>query len=165
MNSVQKGKESIFVSMEEDKYNCIKDAANNTFTFESQGPKGVIKKIVKYRLSDKLEDGTPVLNLSFGDLEENLKSINDNAISNNSDRNKVLVTVAHTVLDILEDFGNVAVVARGRTPACTRLYQMGINAHKEEIDKLLEVRGFRESKWEKIEKGINYSAFIAKKKN
>src|SRR5688572_18026618 len=64
---------------------------------------------------------------------------------NNQDRDKILATVAAMVLEFTEHFPEVWVYAQGSTLARTRLYQMGIAAHWDDIDesqKFLEKHGF-----------------------
>ncbi|WP_343673793.1 hypothetical protein [Chitinophaga sp.] len=135
------------------------------FEFDSEGPNGTIKKMVKYVEIGQLPDGTKILNLGFGDADKNRDGYDDNTISNNADRNKVLATVANTVLYIMNYLGNVVIYAKGRTPARTRLYQMGINANKMEIDNHFDILGKTSLGWEYFKPGVNYSAFIAKQKN
>ncbi|RFM33705.1 DUF6934 family protein [Chitinophaga silvisoli] len=135
------------------------------FRFDSEGPNGTIKKMVKYVDLGKLNDGTQILGLGFGDSIEKQDSYNDTAISNNADRDKILATVASTVLDIMERLGNVVIYAEGATPARTRLYQMRINANKADIDSHLDILGKSKTGWEDFRPGVNYSAFVAKKKN
>jgi len=76
----------------------------------------------------------------------------------------VLSTIANTVLDIMVHLGDIAIYAEGSTPARTRLYQMGINANREEIDELLDIYGYDEGTWTEFKSGKNYSAFLVKRK-
>ncbi len=133
------------------------------FEFESIGPKGTIKKIVSFRLINI--DGVTYINLGFGD--ENLISggINDLSVSNNKDRDKILATIAATVMDFTAIFSDMMVYAKGSTPARTRLYQMGIAANFSEISSLLNVYGFLNGQWHKFEKNINYEAFFVLRKS
>lgn len=132
--------------------------------FDSIGPKGMIRKFVGYTIYEKLNDGTIVLNLGFGDLEDDDYYFSDTVISNNSDRDKVLATVARTAIDIINLYDNIGITATGSTTARTRLYQMGINANKEFIDEYFEIKGLTESGWEPFRKGINYLGLLATKK-
>jgi hypothetical protein len=135
------------------------------FEFESVGPKGPIKKIINYNFLEKLKDGTPVYNLGFGDYNGDEQDFNDLTISNNDDRNKILATVANTVLDFSRHFENVVVYARGSTPSRTRLYQISIAANLEEIEKQFLILGLQGDHWAKFKKGINYEAFSVTRKN
>ena len=63
------------------------------FEFDSQGPRGKIRKMVQYTqyLSENL------FNLGFGDLDSATNEIDDLVITDNGDREKVLATVASTL--------------------------------------------------------------------
>lgn len=67
------------------------------FEFESNGPNGRIKKVVRY--SPRNVEGITYFNLGFGDWDEEEKRIDDSSISNNQDTQKVLATVAATVIE------------------------------------------------------------------
>ena len=67
------------------------------FEFESNGPKGSIRKVVRY--SPRNVDGMTYFNLGFGDWNESEARIDDVSTTNNQDTQKVLATVAATVLD------------------------------------------------------------------
>lgn len=64
------------------------------YEFNSEGPKGVIKKIARFtHITEN------VFNLAFGDLDEETGEISDMVVTNNSDSRKVLTTVAATLHD------------------------------------------------------------------
>ena len=132
------------------------------FEFESEGPKGKIKKIVRYSLENV--NGITYCNLGFGDHEPETGKIDDLSISDNSDRDKILATVAATVLEFTEHFPDIIIYAKGSSPGRTRLYQMGIMANWGQIELILEVYGYVEGKWEKFRKTVNYHAFIVFRK-
>ena len=132
------------------------------FEFESEGPKGKIKKIVRY--SPQNANGITYFNLGFGDRNEETGKIDDRSVSNNKDRERVLATVAATVLAFTQHFPDVMVYAKGSTPSRTRLYQMGIVANWDEIEPLLEVFGFANGQWERFSKNVNYEAFLVLRK-
>lgn len=132
------------------------------FEFESEGPNGKIRKVVRY--SPQNANGITYFNLGFGDLNEETGRIDDLATPNNKDRDKILATVAATVLTFTEKYPDVIVYAKGSTPARTRLYQMGIIANWEQIQSLLEVYGFVGGNWERFAKNINYEAFLVLRK-
>lgn len=127
------------------------------FEFESNGRNGTIKKEVQYTLID--DDGF-VYNLGFGDLNEQTGDIDDLSISNNQDRDKVLNTVAATVLEFTIYFPNAIIYAKGSTPARTRLYQMGIASNLEKINQNLKVFGRINGQWYLFEKNTSYEAFM-----
>lgn len=146
-----------------EKYSYAANEDGMMFTFESTGPKGVIKKVIKYMKIAAWEDFS-VYNLAFGDWSDELNDIDDSTNSNNNDRDKVLATVASTVLEFTARHGQLAVVAEGATPARTRLYQMAINAHLAEIEDYFLIYGMYLEILYPFEPGINYQAFCVVKK-
>src|ERR1035437_4795674 len=124
------------------------------FEFESDGPKGKIKKIVSF--SPYNSDGITYFNLAFGDIIEETGKLNDIAISDNKDTLKIIATIAATVLEFTQQFPDIIVYAKGSTPARTRLYQMGISGNWSEIEPLMQVFGFVNGKWEIFKKNVNY---------
>ena len=133
------------------------------YTFDSYGPNGKIRKIVRYR--PRNPGSLAYFNLGFGDQNVVTGKVDDRAVSNNSDKEKVLATVAATVLDFICTFPDAFIHAQGSTPARTRLYQMGISANWNEISSLLQVYGYVfDSGWQPYEKNIKYLAFLARRK-
>ena len=110
------------------------------YEFYSRGPKGVIRKIVRYR--QLFSDNTSYFNLGFGDWNEYENRINDFVATNNGDSEKVLVTVAYTVVQFTEYYPDAIMYAEGSTPSRTRLYQMGINKFWNEIEQDFNLYGF-----------------------
>ena len=84
--------------------------------------------------------------------------------SNNRDRDKVLATVALTVIDFIKYHPDAVLLARGSTPARTRLYQIGILENLDEIGQLFDIIGFTDGTWQPITKGQNYEEFALKAK-
>lgn len=132
------------------------------FEFESEGSKGKITKVVRF--SPQNANGITYFNLGFGDMNPDTGNIDDLSKSNNGDRDKILATIAHIVLVFTEHFPDVMVYAQGSTAARTRLYQIGIATHFDEIEQVLDVYGFADGKWLQFEKGINYDAFLVRRK-
>ena len=133
------------------------------FEFDSNGPKGKVRKVVRY--SPQNAGGITYFNLGFGDLNKKTRKIDDLAITNNQDRKKILATVAATVIEFTQHFPDVMVYAKGSTPARTRLYQIGISSNWEEIDALLYVYGYEQNKgWQMFRKNTTYEAFLVKRK-
>jgi len=141
-----------------DHYDINANSSFLDFEFNSEGPNGIIKKVVRF--SPKNSNGVTYFNLGLGDLDLSTGTINDQSISNNKDRDKILATVASIVLVFTEQYPDAIVYAKGSTPVRTRLYQMGICSNWKEINHVLYVYGFVNRKWEPFEKGINYSAFL-----
>lgn len=95
-----------------DKYPIISDNEHMAYEFLSEGPNGTVKKVVFFQ-----EIGDNLYNLAFGDWDEIKQKIDDKARSNNNDRDKVLATVASTVIDFIKYYPEASVFARGSTPA------------------------------------------------
>jgi hypothetical protein len=148
--------------MQLETYSFIKRPASYYYEFFSDGPNGNIKKVVEfYKLENYEED---VYNLAFGDWDEKDRQIDDLAISNNSDREKVLATVAATVLEFMKDHPQAIILARGSTKSRTRLYQMGITKMWHEISLLFEIQGNINSVWQPFQKGVNFDGFLLRVK-
>lgn len=129
------------------------------YEFDSNGPNGNIKKIVRFTQITR-----NVFNLAFGDLNEQTGELNDLRITNNNDSRKVLATVAATVHDFTLQHPNALVVAKGSTHSRTRLYRIGITNHWNTISAEFEVFGLKDNSWEPFELRKNYDAFLARRK-
>lgn len=139
-------------------------ATNNhrTYQFESIGPKGVIKKIIKYtRLREWNEN---IYNLSFGDWDEFKQEINFNANTNNGDRKKVLITVALTIIEFSNNHPDSIIHIKGSTPSRTRLYQIEMTIYFGKINGLFNIYGYRKGAWEPFKPNCNYEAFAVMSK-
>jgi hypothetical protein len=143
--------------MTADKYPVLTGGDHVTYEFLSEGPKGTIKKVVVFQ---ELDQG--VFNLAFGDWDEIHQRIDDTTRSNNNDRDKVLATVASTVVDFIKHYPDAVIVAEGITPGKTRLYQMGINQHWKEARQIFDIRGSQNGNWTTFKPGNNYEAFAVK---
>ena len=130
------------------------------YEFYSEGPNGRIKKVVEYYRLDELEP--EIFNLAFGDWNDENHQINVFANSNNADRDKVLATVAATVIAFMKDHPDSYIIATGGTLSRTRLYQIGIGKMWAEIDELFEILGLINDTWQLFKKGVNYDAFLLK---
>ena len=146
-----------------ERYDYFSSNDYRAYEFYSDGPKGRIEKLV---LFTKVSDANPPLyNLAFGDKHPETGDLDDEIISNNQDRDKVLATVANTIVDFCNHFNNPYIYAEGSTPARTRLYQMGIAGLWEEIRADFEVFGLLGEHWYKFEpNSVNYEAFLLKRK-
>jgi hypothetical protein len=130
------------------------------FEFISEGPKGNIAKIVQY--SETNLKG--FYNLGFGDKDEETGEIIDYIITNNSDSQKILATVASTVYAFTDKYVDSWIYATGLTKARTRLYRMGITNNLSDIQKDFHVYGLKDNKWQKFKKDFEYEAFLVKRK-
>jgi hypothetical protein len=131
------------------------------FEFVSRGPKGAIKKLVAYT---KIQDDPIMYNLAFGDENPKTRLLDDSVKSNNEDRDKVLATVANTIINFSDHYGNHLIYATGSSPARTRLYQMSIAAMIDKINKDFDVYGVKDLVAYPFQKNVNYDAFVVKRK-
>ena len=152
----------VVLTMHREHYNLITSRDRIEFQFNSKGPNGMIKKGVIYTLHKV--SGLTYYNLAFGDLDEETGDINDFSISNNNDRDKILATVAITILKFTESFPDALIYAKGSTPSRTRLYQMSIGLNYDEVSEYLKVYGLQKDRWNSFEKNVNYEAFIVLRK-
>ena len=102
-----------------DQYDINANPGFLDFEFDSEGPNGIIRKVVRF--SPKNSNGITYFNLGFGDLDFKTGTINDQSISNNKDRDRILATVASTVSAFTEQYPDAIVYAKGSTPVRTRL--------------------------------------------
>ena len=145
-----------------DRYQFQTNASYLDFEFESDGPNGKIKKVVRF--SPQNANGVTYFNLGFGDLNPITGAVDDLSKSNNNDRDKILATIASIVLEFTAHFPDVMVYAQGSTSSRTRLYQMGIAANWNEIVPIMHVYGYRDNTWQRFEKQVNYEAFLVMRK-
>jgi hypothetical protein len=131
-----------------------------TFEFISEGPKGLIHKLVRFQPTN-LKD---VYNLAFGDKDHLTGEIDDTVISNNEDSEKVLATVVATVYAFTEKYPDTWIYATGSTKSRTRLYRMGITRFLSEVYEDFEVLGERNSNWETFQKDVEYEGFFVRRK-
>lgn len=124
-------------------YPIVSSETSMVFEFVSEGIRGSIPKMVIY-------SETHLSNfyiLSFGDKDAVTGDMDDQVVSDNGDREKVLSTVASTLYIFTNKFPFARVFATGSTKARTRLYRMDISIHLEEIQQDFEVYGLITSGW------------------
>jgi hypothetical protein len=142
------------------KYKLKSTASFTTYEFVSEGPKGRIRKLVKYT-----EYGdTGAFNLGFGDKLGKSNRFDDKVISGNGDSKKVLATVAATLYEFTNKYPNAIIFATGSSLARTRLYRIGISNALDDINKDFDVRGYLDDKWETFERNRDYSIFFITRK-
>ena len=142
------------------KYQLTSSDNMMTFEFISEGPKGLIHKLVRFQPTN-LKD---VYNLVFGDKDHKTGNIDDMVISNNKDSEKVLASVVSTVYAFTDKFPDAWVYATGSTKSRTRLYRMGISKFLSEVEKDFEVLGERNDDWEAFRENIEYESFLVRRK-
>ena len=126
------------------------------YEFYSEGPKGIVAKLVIYR-ETYLRN---FYNLGFGDKDGETGAIDDSVITNNGDSQKVLATVASTLLHFTDKSPPSTVIAVGRTKSRTRLYRMGIYNNLEMIQEHFEVFGRKDNRWQPFDKILNMKLFL-----
>ena len=147
--------------MKLDRYELKSDDPLSTFGFFSEGSKGKMDKVIQF---------TPVnqhglYNLGFGDKDSKTGEIDDRAITDNGDSEKVLATVVAAVYAFCDERPDAWIYATGSTAARTQLYRMGINKYFEAVAQDFEIYGQTESEWEFYEKGKDYQAFVVRRKS
>ena len=147
--------------MKHPRYQYRSEASMTFYQCVSEGPKGLIKKIVEYT-----ETGTEnVYNLGFGDYDEKTKTTSDISVTNNGDSLKVLATVASTVYAFTQKNPKAWVLATGSTKVRTRLYRMGITNNLIELKKDFYVYGLRiDGEFELFVVGEDYLGFLVTRK-
>ena len=147
--------------MQNEKYNFSFDEDLINFRFDSVGQKSVIPKLVMFQ---KIGEDPDIYNLAFGDLDEKTNEIDDEIITNNGDSEKVLFTVASTIYVFTHKYPYAWIVLEGSSKSRTRLYQIGISKHLEEIKIDFNVYGLIGDDWLIFEKNQKYEAFLIRKK-
>jgi hypothetical protein len=74
--------------------NVITSSDKLEFQFDSDGPKGKIKKVVQFAQTQNEN----IYNLAFGNLNKD-GSVDDETTNDNKDRNKILATVAELFMN------------------------------------------------------------------
>ena len=131
-----------------------------SFEFISEGPNGLIHKLVRYQETNLKN----IYNLAFGDKDTSSGEIDDTVISNNGDSEKVLATVAATVYAFTDRYPEAWIYATGSTKSRTRLYRMGIAKFLSEVKDDFEVLGEVNNQWENFEENVDYDGFLVRRK-
>jgi hypothetical protein len=142
------------------RYELKSDDSLTVFEFTSVGRKGEIPKIVQYSETN-LKD---FYNLGFGDKDLQTGEVNDAVVSDNGDSQKVLATVAATVYAFTDKYPEAWIYATGSTKSRTRLYRIGLTTNLYEIINDFELYGQREGEWLEFTKGIEYEAFLVRRR-
>ena len=132
-----------------------------SYEFTSEGPKGLIEKRIQFTLLNQEE----VYNLAFGDKDPITGEIDDLAVSNNGDSEKVLSTVISAVYAFFDKHPDASIFASGSTLARTRLYRIGLAKYYDDVKDDFDIYGQLEDRWEVFERGKEYLAFLAQRKN
>ncbi len=147
--------------MKLDRYELKAGSSLTTFEFLSEGKKGKIIKIVQFQ-----QMNLPNLyNLAFGDRDLVTGQVQDLAVTDNGDSEKVLATVVAAVYAFAFKYPEAWVYATGSTEARTRLYRMGINKYFDIVQEDFDIMGEDQNEWEWYKKGKDYQAFAVHRKN
>lgn len=111
------------------------------YTFVSEGPKGQIVKLVDYYFLPDLG----VWNLGFGDYNWETGEIDDQIVSDNGDRRKVLATVVFTLLNFFDQYPDAIVIFTGSTTLRTQVYGRIIANYFQDFSAQFVVKGLDES--------------------
>ena len=146
--------------MQIDKYALKAESSLTVFEFISEGPKGPIRKLIQFQHTNQPN----LYNLAFGDKDPRTGEIDDLAVSNNGDTDKVLATVVSALYAFFDKYPDSFVYATGSTSARTRLYRMGINRFYEEMVGDFDLYGQEGDEFYKFEVGKEYAGFLAQRK-
>lgn len=147
--------------MNSSRYVLTKDYDPSIYQFFSEGPNGLIKKIIQFQIID-IEAN--LYNLAFGDWDDLTQRIDDLVVSNNRDKQKVLATVAFAVMDFMRNHPDAVIFAQGSTKVRTRVYQIGVSLFLKEITDSYKIMGYVDMEWELFTEGVNYETFLLSNK-
>lgn len=155
-----------FTTVNEARYLQIENTPDyRAFTFISQGRHGDLLKIVVFEEVLWLKN---TFNLALGTVLSNGKGDFD-TISNNGDRNKILVTVVMIVNNFIEKYPDANVYLTGSDKRRTMLYQRAIIYGYEELIQAFNIWGdtasdTEESEFEPFDPAKIYSGFLIQKR-
>ena len=129
------------------------------FDFVSAGKNGDILKRVAFTRTEQ----NKVYNLALGDVDED-NEINDYAVTDNGDRNKVLATVAAIVEAYTKRFPDRWIIFQGSTAERTRLYRIAIGLHLDELSQLYDIMGYVADEIVPFVKNMKINAFLIRRK-
>jgi len=144
-----------------EKYQIKSGEKLEVFEFVSEGPQGRIVKMVQYSPTNYKD----LYNLGFGDKNAETGFVDDTAISNNNDSEKVLATVVATLYAFTDKHPEALIYATGSTKSRTRLYRMGITKYLDEAMNDFTIWGELDESWEEFKKDVEYIGFFVKRKN
>lgn len=146
--------------MKIEKYHLKSDDTLTYFEFVSVGSKGSIPKMIEFQTTSTAN----LYNLAFGDKNAETGELDDLAISNNGDTEKVLGTVVAAVYAFFDAHPDAIIYATGSTSSRTRLYRIGICKFYGEIENDYYLYGQIGDKLYPFEAGKEYDGFVAQRK-
>ena len=138
-----------------EQYESTMNKSRTEYSFISQGPNGNILKGIEYSKT-KVYGFKNVYNLAFGDIDLSSGEIDDLVVTNNQDREKVLATVAHTVIIFTKRRPKAHIYIRGSSRPRTRLYQMAIGKYLDELSENFDIKGQFNRVWLPFNKNTNF---------
>ncbi len=129
------------------------------YSFISCGTNGLIPKICKFSLI-----GKNIYNFGFGDLNTETGEIDDVVESRNGDIEIIMGTVGSIIYDFTNIIPEALIFIEGNKAAKTRLYQLQIGRYWHQVNLIFEVWGLKNDHWELFRKGVNYDAFVGRRK-
>ena len=142
------------------KYHLKAESKFTRFEFISEGNNGAIRKLIEFQATSD-ED---VYNLAFGDKDPSTGDLNDLAVTNNGDTEKVLATVVAALYVFFDNYPTAYVYATGSTKARTRLYRIGITKFYEEMQKDFYLYGQVRDDYPEFKLDKDYDGFLAQRK-
>lgn len=147
--------------MKKPEYRYTTGTNRYVYKFTSVGPRGDIKKIVIYSKTQSEN----IYNLAFGNYIKCDDDLDDLSVSNNHDTQKILATVASTLLHFMRNHPKAWVAAEGSTKARTRLYQIGISQNLADMPDEFVIFGYDNLiGWEPFTKNKKYTRFLITRK-
>jgi hypothetical protein len=145
--------------MKINKYSLKSECSFTVFEFISEGPNGAVRKLIHFQKTN--EPG--LYNLAFGDKNHE-GDIDDLAITNNGDSEKVLATVVSALYVFFDKHPEAFVYATGSTVSRTRLYRRGITKFYSEMTTDFQLFGQIGDDFYEFETGKDYTGFLAQRK-
>ncbi|MCF2496397.1 DUF6934 family protein [Dyadobacter chenhuakuii] len=131
------------------------------FLFDSVSEKKTIPKIITFT---RYADGIDLFNLAFGDLKEDAR-LDDLAVSNNADMEKVMATVIQSIFLFFQENPKAVLYIEGSTMQRTRLYRIIISRELSAFQKDFDIFGRIKSESEPFVLNRPYDGFVVKVKN
>jgi hypothetical protein len=150
------------ILMNKPTYNVKASEDGLSYYFESINDERKIQKIIAYLPT---ENNADLFQLIFGDLTSE-GMIDVLTVSNNQDRDIVLITVVSSLAKFFENYPDKTVVFSGSTESRTRLYRATIAKFIETTELYYQVFGiFDDDTAELFNKNHSYYAYLIQKKD
>jgi len=137
----------------DDKYPITASTQNTEYFFTSTG-RTLYEEVVQYTYMPCWSG----YNLSFGVVEPN-GNINYSIETRNGDMDKILATVANTVVYFSSTYPNDDIITFGVDYVRHRLYRQMISKYFSDISNFYNIYGYRNDSWEKFQPNIEYELF------